>query len=105
MEVLVFGDNQIAMKEPLSSVLEADVERALEHFMERLTRVEAHVTDENAAKSGPADKRCVVEVRVVGLPPQTTIDTAATVEEAVTRAVHKMKRLLDSEFGKLNEKR
>lgn len=105
MKILVFGDNQIAMKEPLASAVKAEVERALEHFMKRLTRVEVHVTDEDAAKSGPAGKRCVIEVRAAGLDPRVTSDVAATVEEAVARAAHEMKRLLDSEFGKLKEKR
>jgi ribosome-associated translation inhibitor RaiA len=105
MKVQVNCDNQIAMKEPLSTFIEGEVERALERFKDRLTRVEVHVSDENSVtKGGVADKRCVIETRPTGLNPMTTSDSAATVEAAVTGASNKMKRLLESTFGKQAQK-
>jgi ribosome-associated translation inhibitor RaiA len=101
MKIQVSSDNQIAMKERLSAFIEGEVERAMERYKDRLTRVEVHVSDENsAAKSGIEDKRCVIETRPAGLNPLTVSDTAATVEAAVTGASNKMKRLLDSTFAK-----
>ena len=105
MKIQVNSDNQIAMKAPLSTFVEGEVERTLERFKDRLTRVEVHVSDENsAAKGGVADKRCVIETRPTGLNPLSVSDTAATVEAAVTSASNKMKRLLETTFGKQAKK-
>jgi ribosome-associated translation inhibitor RaiA len=100
MKIQVNSDNQIAMTTVLSTFIEGEVERALERFNDRLTRVEVHVSDENAAKGGARDKRCVIETRPTGLNPLSASDAAATVEAAVTGASNKMKRLLETTFGK-----
>lgn len=100
MKIQVNSDNQIAMTTVLSTFIEGEVERALERFKDRLTRVEVHVSDENAAKGGARDKRCVIETRPTGLNPLSASDAAATVEAAVTGASNKMKRLLETTFGK-----
>jgi hypothetical protein len=105
MKIQINSDNQVVMNQELSKALESEVERAIGRFGEKLTRVEVHLSDENAAKGGTRDKRCVIETRPAGMQPVSASDNAATVEEAVTGAAHKMKRLLDSAFGKIDEKR
>ena len=105
MKIQINSDNQIVMNQELSKAIEGEVERAIGRFAERLTRVEVHLSDENAAKGGTRDKRCVIETRPAGMQPVTAIDSAATIEEAATGAAHKMRRLLDSAFGKIDEKR
>ena len=105
MKIQINSDNQVVMNQELSKALESEVERAIGRFGEKLTRVEVHLSDENAAKGGSRDKRCVIETRPAGMQPVSASDSAATVEEAVTGAAHKMRRLLDSAFGKIDEKR
>ena len=49
------------------------------------------------------DKRCLLEARLAGREPTSVSDLALTVEQAVTRAAHKMVSLLESELGKLGK--
>jgi Sigma 54 modulation protein / S30EA ribosomal protein len=105
MKILINSNNKFEVDRELSGAVESEVERAIGRFEQRLTRVEVHLSDENGAKSGDRDKRCVIEVRPVGMQPVSVTDDATTVLEAATGAAHKMKRLLDSTFGKIDEKR
>jgi hypothetical protein len=72
-------------------------------FASRITRIEVHLTDENAGKGGAGDKRCMMEARLQGLKPQAVTHNADTVELAIKGAADKMKRLLDSTLGKLRD--
>jgi hypothetical protein len=105
MKILINSNNKFEVNAELAKEVESEVERAIERFEGRLTRAEVHLSDENGAKAGDRDKRCVIEVRPVGMQPVSVTEDAATVLEAATGAAHKMKRLLDSTFGKIDEKR
>jgi len=78
---------------------------ALGRFEHRLTRVEVHLADENGPKKSKDDMRCTIEARLEGRDPSAVTHHAATREQAVSGAVHKMERLLDSTIGKLQEHR
>jgi hypothetical protein len=105
MNILINSNNKFEVNAELAKEVEGEVARAIERFEGRLTRAEVHLSDENGAKSGARDKRCVIEVRPMGMQPVSVTEDAATVLEAATGAAHKMKRLLDSTFGKIDEKR
>lgn len=61
-----------------------------------------HLHDRNSdKKAGATDMDCLLEVRVAGLQPQVVSHQAATLEEAVDRAVGKLKRSLESTLGRL----
>ncbi|WP_238815514.1 ribosomal subunit interface protein [Nocardia brasiliensis] len=81
---------------------EAEIASVLDRFSAQLTRVEAHLTDQNGAKGGPDDKQCVLEARPNGQPPVAVTHRAASVEEAYTGAAESMAHLLDSRFGRLH---
>ncbi|MEM9378786.1 MAG: HPF/RaiA family ribosome-associated protein [Planctomycetota bacterium] len=80
------------------------VDRELGRFYERLTRVELSLRDENGAKGG-VDTRCLIEVRPRGFDPLTAEDIATNAGEAVSGAVKKLERVLDSRIGKLEDGR
>jgi ribosome-associated translation inhibitor RaiA len=103
MDVLVNTDSSIQGTESLASDVEAAVRHALARFSERLTRVEVHLSDENAGKGGDDDTRCLMEARVAGRNPTAVTHHAADVTRAVSGAVDKLKRALDTEFGKLQQ--
>ena len=88
----------------LRSFIEGEVERAIGRFSDRLTRAEVYLSDENADKGGLLDKRCVIEVHPASMQPVSASDKASTVEEATTSAAHKMKRLLDPTFAKMDKR-
>ncbi|WP_139277674.1 HPF/RaiA family ribosome-associated protein [Rhodococcus marinonascens] len=82
---------------------ESEIASVLERFTEQITRVEVHLSDENAGKGAPADKRCMLEARPAGQPPVAVTNHATTTEEAYSGAAHKLASLLNSRFGRLNE--
>lgn len=106
MQILVNGDNQISVDARLTEFVQGKVGRALGRFGDRLTRVEVHLSDHNGPKSGPLpDKRCLIEARPSGWQPVSTRDHANSVAEAVSNAANKMRRQLESAFGRAADKR
>lgn len=104
MQIQTNTDRNISGRETLSENVEEIVERLLGRFGDQITRVEVHLSDENSSiKSGIADKRCLLEVRLAGQQPVSVSEQAQTVDAAVTGATHKMISLLDSELGKLRQ--
>ncbi len=106
MKIQINTDKNIAGTEALATTLETIITHALERFKDRLSRVEAHLSDENSAtKTTPeADKRCLLEARIEGQQPTSVTHTASNVEEATKGAAQKMQRALDTHFGKLAKK-
>ncbi len=100
MKVQLNSDKQISLSPELSDAVEAAVKRALERFESQLTRVEVHLSDLNSNKPGLKDKRCLLEARPAGQKPVSTDHESSTIEQAVSGAAGKMKRLLETSFGK-----
>jgi ribosome-associated translation inhibitor RaiA len=103
MKIQVNTDHNIHAHEAFLKEIEATVESALGHLAVHVTRVEVHVTDENAQKHGRADKRCVMEARLEKHQPIAVTEEAANVEEAVEGAAQKLKRLLEHTVSRLGE--
>jgi len=82
MQIQVNTDNHIEGREALAAEVEATVAKALSHFSAHVTRVEVHLSDENGAKHGQHDKRCMMEARVEGRRP--TAVTCEGVDPIVT---------------------
>jgi ribosome-associated translation inhibitor RaiA len=102
MKIQVNTDRNISGNDGRAHEVEATLERILARFEDQITRVEVHLSDENSAsKSGPPDKRCLLEVRLAGRQPVSASELAQSVDQAVTGAAHKMVRALDSGLGKL----
>ena len=71
MQIQVNTDDNIEGRENLVRHIETEVGRILSRFGDQVTRVEIHLSDENAGKPGNADKRCLMEARPAGRPPVT----------------------------------
>lgn len=105
MQVVVRTDRTVGGSDELNREVEAEVDSALSRFDERLTRVEVHLGDENADKHGAADKSCTVEARPAGQKPVAVTHHAATSIEALRGALRKLQNLLDSRFGRLDDRK
>ncbi|HEY0419314.1 MAG TPA: hypothetical protein VGC80_07320, partial [Acetobacteraceae bacterium] len=79
------------------------VEDAVGRFSARLTRVEVHLGDVNAAKHGAADKRCMMEARPNHHQPIAVTHQAATVQEAMNGAARKLVHALEHNFGRIDD--
>lgn len=102
MQVQINGDDNVEGREALGRHVEEAVRATLGHLSSRITRVEVHLGDEDAAKSGGMDKRCLMEARPAGHQPVAVSHHAATLPEAYGGAAKKLRALLDTTFGRLN---
>lgn len=104
MHIEISTDNNIQGGD-LGPHVEGVVKAVLGHLAPQITRVEVHLSDENAGKRGPDDKRCVMEARLEGRRPQAATHQAESVELAIRGAADKLKRVLESTLGRLNNAR
>jgi len=105
MQVIVNTDSNVNGTERVAGGLETIVEESLSRFSERLTRVEVHLTDGSAGRSSADDIKCTLEARPAGGTPVVVTENAGAVEEALSGALHKMKSLLETHFGKLDSRK
>lgn len=103
MQVIVNTDRNIEGKETLTAEVEAVVDQVLGRFREHITRIEVHISDENAHKGGSDDKKCVAEARMAGKQPVAVSHNSGTVDQAVDGAMKKLRALLDKTFDKLSD--
>lgn len=101
MKIQVNTDDNIDGREALAAQVSATVENALRHFKDQITRVEVHLGDENAGKSGQRDQRCMVEARLEGRQPAAATALAPTLSQAVQAAADKLARQLETQLGRL----
>ncbi len=104
MQFQLNTDANIQGDDRLAEVAEQTVASALGHLTDRLSRIEVHLADANAAKGGSDDIRCTIEARPEGMQPQTVTHNDANVEAALRGGAKKIRSLLDSEFGKLGRR-
>lgn len=100
MQIEIGSDHQIKVHEAWAEELKATVSHALRHHAEQLTRVVLHLSDENAAKAGDNDKRCVMEGRLKGKQPVAVTHQANTFDQAVSGAGDKLSRLIEHTLGR-----
>lgn len=103
MHIELTTDHNIEGNERLAGYAKGVVEDALGRFSDRITRVEVHLADENGGKAGMDDKRCVMEARLEHRHPVAVTNHAANVNDAINGAVQKLKRLIESTLGRLDD--
>ncbi|MDQ6813093.1 MAG: HPF/RaiA family ribosome-associated protein [Bacteroidota bacterium] len=94
-------DKNIEGGEKFNTYFTSIIEDELSRFDDKVTRIEAHLTDENGSKEGQADKRCLLEARIQGRQPIAVSNTADTHEQAVEGAIDKLKASLETILGKM----
>jgi hypothetical protein len=100
VQVLINTDHSVADFDTLSAHVNAVVGEALNHHREHITRVEVHLGDENGAKAGPDDKRCMMEARLEHWPPIAVTHHADSVESAVSGAARALAKAVDHAIGR-----
>jgi len=103
MHIQTNTDHHITGSEGLAAQATAIVEGALARFSDQITRVEVHLSDENGARGGVEDIRCMMEARLEGRQPIAVTHQAATVELAMDGAADKLKHSIESTLGRLRD--
>ena len=105
MEIQVNTDHNTDGREKVADYVRGVVVEAVGHFSSQVTRVEVHLSDENGAKPGQDDKRCMMEARVAQRQPIAVTHHGASVDEAINGAAGKLKRSLEHDLQKQHEHR
>ena len=100
MQIQINTDRSIEGDEALTAQVSGVVEAALSRFSDHITRVEVHLSDENADKSGQHDNRCMMEARLEGRQPVAVTHTAAILDQAVSGTTDKLARMIESTLGR-----
>ncbi|HVL70501.1 MAG TPA: HPF/RaiA family ribosome-associated protein [Beijerinckiaceae bacterium] len=103
MQIQVNTDDNVAGRDALTRRIETEVGNVVGRFAEQITRLEIHLGDHNAGKSGAQDKRCLIEARLAGRRPEAVSHEADTLEAAWTGAARKLRRSLESTLGRLGD--
>ena len=101
MTIQFNADNNLTLHEGFRDKLNDLLSDELDRYSENITRLEVHLSDENGLKQGQDDKRCVIEARVEHKPPIAVTAYASNYELAVNDAAEKLKKTLDSKFGRM----
>lgn len=104
MDIKVNTDSHITGSEEMHEKYTQEVRKKLDRFSEYITTVEVFFADENRSKPGTDDKRCTIEVRVRNMNAEAVTHHADTLHHAYNGAIDKMRSLLDTRIGKLNNR-
>jgi ribosome-associated translation inhibitor RaiA len=101
MQVQIHTDNHIEGTDAMAQWASSAVKTALERFAGQITRVEVHLSDENAGKKNTAESiQCTMEARLEGYQPLALKHLGANLNQAIEGAAEKMGRLIDSTLGR-----
>lgn len=101
MQINIQSDTSVEKSDALNRHVQTVVETAMKRFGGQVTRVEVHLSDQNAHKSSDGESRCMLEARLAGLEPIAVTEHAATLHQAIGGAAEKLKRATESALGKL----
>ena len=104
MKIQFNTDKNIQGTEILETIVFEKINHELKHFVEKITRIEVHLSDLNGHKAGPDDIQCKIEARVKGVQPVMVVSKSSSKDEALDSALNKMKAVLDSIIGKMKNK-
>ncbi|TRD12790.1 HPF/RaiA family ribosome-associated protein [Erythrobacter insulae] len=94
------SDSSVMGTDNVAERIENQVRHKLARFEDRLTRLEVHVSDENARKGGADDKTCLIEARPRGGKPLGVTEHASDIDTAARKAANVLAQRLERHFGK-----
>lgn len=104
MIVQLNTDKNIEGTARLEAFVTEKVSSGLKHFVENITRIEIHLSDQNADKGGKDDIQCKIEARLEGIQPLLVSSKNESIEKALNDAIDKMKAMLQGVKGKIKER-
>jgi hypothetical protein len=101
MQILLHSDPNTDGSQLMAEHVKMVIKGAMGRFGERITSVEAHLSDVNGqAKSGGDDIHCTLEARLAGLDPVIVKDHAGNAHQAIGGAVRKLKRAVGASLAR-----
>ncbi len=103
MKIQFNTDKNISGTEALERYVAEKITDGLGRFDQHVSRIEVHLSDQNAHKTGVDDIQCTLEARIEGSQPVAVTANDADKTKAVDSAIKKMKAALDTKLGKMRE--
>jgi ribosome-associated translation inhibitor RaiA len=101
MQILLHSDPNTDGSHLMADHLATVVKAAMGRFGERVTRVEAHLSDVHGQTKSSADEiHCTLEATLAGLDAIVVKDHAGNAHQAIEGALRKLKRAVGSEIAK-----
>jgi len=104
MKIQINTDRHIKGTEKLEAFVSGKIRTSLKRFADQTTRIEVHLSDQNADKQGSDDIQCKIEARLEKLQPIIVTARNSTKETAINDAIDKLKSALDKVTGKSKRK-
>jgi ribosomal subunit interface protein len=104
MKIQFNTDKNIQGTEQLETLVSEKINSKLKRFADKITRIEVHLSDQNAQRTSTDDKQCKIEARIVGLQPIVVTGKSSTKKKAINDAIEKMKAALDTVTGRIKDK-
>ena len=106
MQILLHCDPHTHGSQAMAEHFAVVAKAALGRFGDRVTRVEAHLSDVNgAASSNAADIHCTLEARVIGAEAVVVKDQAGNAHQAIEGALRKLKRAVGAAVARQDPRR
>lgn len=101
MDVIINTDHSVEANDRMITFFKEEIMEELKNFSNLITRTEVHLTDENGPKANLDDIQCKIETRLRGKQPLVVSAKGANLEKAISSATSKMKSVLTTKVGKL----
>lgn len=101
MHIEINHDNHTRIDNDFMQRLSGVIEGTLAKHTDRATRVAVHLGDTNAGKGGGSDRRCMIEVKLAGVPPIAVTHEAGSLQLAIDGAIEKLEHAVGHKLGKL----
>ncbi|WP_286713969.1 HPF/RaiA family ribosome-associated protein [Acinetobacter sp. UBA2581] len=95
MNIELRTDKNIRNSDRLITYVRTELNQEFQRHSERITHFSVHLSDENAAKGGDDDIRCMIEARPAGLKPIVVNHHGHNVDTAIHGAIDRLKRSLE----------
>ena len=106
MQVLLHADHHTDGSQLMSDHLTGVVKDALDRFGDRVTRIEAHLSDaDGTSRTGASDIQCTLQASVVGADPVIVKDQARSAHQAIEGALRKLKRAVGASVARQDPRR
>ncbi|HSH64581.1 MAG TPA: HPF/RaiA family ribosome-associated protein [Bacteroidia bacterium] len=94
-------DNNLSIKEAYGEKINSILTEKLDRFSDHITRIEVFLSDENGAKKGVNDRKCILEARLEGRDPIAVSEFGNSHDQAISGAIDKLKASLDTIIGRM----
>ena len=101
MDIQVNTGHNIDGSAELNAYIDTTLSTAFKRLNVAITRIEVHLSDEKAGKTGVSDMRCLLEARVSNHQPIVVSHHSDTIYDAIEAASGKLLRALDTMAGKM----